>query len=636
MSPSDREDDAALDDLLQPWSYGATPFLTPAMQRSFSGGGGGAAEPTILEEDAEAEPAAPHPSIFTEQLRPTLLHRPSSLLSRRSIASSITSSTRDRVNEPPRPYNLPPGLAASSPIPPSSSASTLRPPLSTNDSSATAVRKRRSWLGGFVAPSAATTAASQALASAATAQPRGARVQYEPPIPLEVQLLLLTTPPPPRKRRPSTAVLVQERAEFLQGEAAVKRAAKAKVEREAVAREKEKNEKEGKEGLVRRLWSSRLSGIYGGGKRGDTTETEAEMETEDEYVKVQGPSALELGGRRWSQQKGSPGGKIDSKSHKEVVPKTWDEYSRFYAAVRLPSPLSTARLTSLQLSAGPARHRRSSFPTPLIVRRQLPLQPTFRSPPPFALRSRPLLRPSPPLARHSHPGRPHRSSRPSRRAIRPSTGTDWSSATCTAVATPQHHHCRLACTVNSVRVVGGEHRRTSRLSSPVHLPLYFRSRPPRLGRFDSTFVHRLARYRRQAPSDLRHFPLTNDNNPSLLPLSLARPRRDAAIPQRKRSRSRSLLVEPQEPLSPRQPPPPSAQRPSRVAGALQPRSQSRRDHSLPLDRCRTLPYHPRIFKYPLTRRLSAALARPRCARDLERREGTDYSRYGEGLAVERE
>lgn len=284
----DREDEdrdettQAVDEILMPYTFGRTPSLKfDALS----------AHPVL--------PPAPQETARPRLERPTLAHRPSSLSSRLSVS---TTSSSVHATAPPRPFALPPGLAAHSPVPPASLASS---------STLTAPRP------------AITHRASQALRTrptVATPQPRSARIDYEPPLPLDVQILLLTTPPPPQRKRPPVA---QHTAE----EQALRDELLA-AERDRVRRANER------EGLVRRFKALRLlnDGVnYLSGRRGSTDET-ADVGVEMAALRAQ--ETLDLNPQRRSKEAGRRSGRMDSRTPAEYVPKTWKDFESAYASVR--------------------------------------------------------------------------------------------------------------------------------------------------------------------------------------------------------------------------------------------------------------------------------------------------------------
>ncbi|BGP31786.1 hypothetical protein JCM10296v2_003560 [Rhodotorula toruloides] len=232
-------------------------------------------------------------------IRPTLSHRPSSLVSRLS-----TSSTGSAGAPPaPRPYALPPGLAARSPVPP--------PSLSSAASTSTITRQDTSQLGGL---SPAYKAASP------NGQPRSARITYEPPIPLDVQLLLLTTPPPPQRKQVIITAPPQAGDEA------------AAAERARRARERDLRDEKS---LVRRVKAFRIinDGVRNlSGRRGS-----GEASDELPMAPLRGSETLDLNRqRRESADSGSRRtGKIDSHTPADFVPKTWNDFEQAYAAGQL-------------------------------------------------------------------------------------------------------------------------------------------------------------------------------------------------------------------------------------------------------------------------------------------------------------
>ncbi|GAA5885469.1 hypothetical protein JCM6882_009631 [Rhodosporidiobolus microsporus] len=382
VSPVDREDDSALDGLLQPYSFGATPTLELSFDLAAESrrGGGGAwmGDSAFLQSQQEMRDQQLRQegrSTPTYDPRPALLHRPSSLLSRRST-SSVASSFVAVPPAPPRPYALPPGLAAHSPIPPSvSSGSTLRPSLSTTASAATTPH-RSSFPSSLLA------------VPVRGAQPRAARTNYEPPLPLDVQWLLLTTPPPPqRKKAPIASAAAAGRDE--------QTAARAQLEKERAV-EREKKDKERKEGLVKRLWSSKLlnSGVQqllsvgggGGGNGGRRPQSMVVTEEEVEMATVRAAETLDL---REARGLGRRSGRIDSRSAVELVPKTWKDFEALYAAGQLdiedppfpplaspPGVSSTfpSRNLPSTSSSQPSPYEAAHFPPPLHLSRITPIR----------------------------------------------------------------------------------------------------------------------------------------------------------------------------------------------------------------------------------------------------------------------
>ncbi|BGP39785.1 hypothetical protein JCM10450v2_003756 [Rhodotorula kratochvilovae] len=268
------ENATAVDEVLVPYTFGRTPSLR-------------------LDElnTSTSSPTLPPPS----DPRPALAHRPSSVSSRRSVSSTASSTV---LQPPPRPYALPPGLAAHSPIPP--------PSLSSGTSSMTIPAAQPTFTsspGRFAAPF-------RPHALAAEARPRAARIAYEPPLPLDVQILLLTTPPPPKRK--GTVLARAEAAAFRQELLAAERARKAKAER-----------KEEKRLGVKAL---RLLGGLAGRK--------SEPPTEEVDLTLKAIETLDLNHPRTKEPRRSSG-RIDSKTPGEYVPKTWKDYEAAYAAGQL-------------------------------------------------------------------------------------------------------------------------------------------------------------------------------------------------------------------------------------------------------------------------------------------------------------
>ncbi|GAA6051327.1 hypothetical protein JCM3770_004485 [Rhodotorula araucariae] len=272
----------AVDEVLVPYTFGRTPSLR-------------------LDElnTSASSPTLPPPS---SDPRPALVHRPSSISSRRSVASTASSTA---LQAPPRPYTLPPGLAAHSPVPP--------PSLSSGTSSMTIPV---SGSGSGSAPSAMRFAAPfRPHALDAAARPRSARIAYEPPLPLDVQILLLTTPPPPPRK--GTVLARHEAAAFRQELLAAERARKAKAER-----------KEEKRLGVKAF---RLLGERVGYRAGRKSEDLAKEEVD---LTLKAIETLDLNHpRRKEPRRGS--GRIDSKTAAEYVPKTWKDYEAAYASGQL-------------------------------------------------------------------------------------------------------------------------------------------------------------------------------------------------------------------------------------------------------------------------------------------------------------
>ncbi|EGU11844.1 Proteophosphoglycan 5 [Rhodotorula toruloides ATCC 204091] len=232
-------------------------------------------------------------------IRPTLSHRPSSLVSR--LSSSSTGSAG--APPAPRPYALPPGLAARSPVPP--------PSLSSAASISTITRQDTSQLLGL-------TPAYKAAPP--HGQPRSARITYEPPIPLDVQLLLLTTPPPPQRKRVVITAPPQAGDEA------------AAAERARRARERDLRDEKS---LVRRVKAFRIinDGVRNlSGRRGS-----GDANDELPMAPLKGSETLDLNRqRRESADSGSRRtGKIDSHTSADFVPKTWKDFEQAYAAGQL-------------------------------------------------------------------------------------------------------------------------------------------------------------------------------------------------------------------------------------------------------------------------------------------------------------
>ncbi|GAA5830335.1 hypothetical protein JCM11251_001312 [Rhodosporidiobolus azoricus] len=368
----EREDDRVLDGLLQPYAFGATPTLELSfgperLDFTAERRGNGANAGWIGDEAfAQAQNEREHHtrdgrSTPSYEPRPSLLHRPSSLTSRRSD-SSAASSFVSVPPAPPRPYALPPGLAAHSPIPPSvSSGSTLRPGPSLN-ASATPTPQILSLPALPLVP-------------VRGVQPRDARTAYEPPLPLDVQWLLLTTPPPPQRKNPPIVSAGATRREE-------QTAARMQLEKER-AIEREKKDKERKEGLVKRLWAGKLLnsgmqqllGVGGGG--GNDVRRPQRMVPVEEEVEMATVKAFETLDLRKGRASGRRSGSIDSRSAIELVPKTWKEFEAMYAAgqldvedppfppLSLPTGISSTFPSRSQLSSLPSPYEAAHYPPPL-------------------------------------------------------------------------------------------------------------------------------------------------------------------------------------------------------------------------------------------------------------------------------
>ncbi|BGP24364.1 proteophosphoglycan 5 [Rhodotorula toruloides] len=274
-------------DVLEAYTFGRTPALK--LDEPVGEGRAGSADGIVRS------------GHFPEQrvIRPTLSHRPSSLVSR--LSSSSTGSAG--APPAPRPYALPPGLAARSPVPP--------PSLSSAASTSTITRQDTSQLTGL---------SPAYKAAAPNGQPRSARITYEPPIPLDVQLLLLTTPPPPpqRKRVVITAPPVGDEA--------------VAAERARRARERDLRDEKS---LVRRVKAFRIinDGVRNLSGRRGSGDADDELPT----APLKGSETLDLNRqRRESADSGSKRtGKIDSHTSADFVPKTWKDFEQAYAAGQL-------------------------------------------------------------------------------------------------------------------------------------------------------------------------------------------------------------------------------------------------------------------------------------------------------------
>ncbi|BGP13884.1 hypothetical protein JCM10213_002523 [Rhodosporidiobolus nylandii] len=293
-SPSSTEHDSenAQDGSLAygtPYAFGATPTLESSLAEQF-------VRRTVEGSGALLSPlGVPYP---TERRH----KRPDSLVSRGSTASMASSTSASRAAAP-RPFTLPPGLAANSPLPPSSTsgASTLRPGPS---------------------PALSSTGSPSYFHAGRPARgPRNARVAYEPPIPLDVQWLLMTTPPPPRQK-PGIAQGAAARQRQYEEEAGLQ-AQKARKERDHLARN------EG-EGLIKRLWASRL--LNGGKKQQHSQGVDGETDLDTKTVRALDPLDLSSSSRRTSTFTRAKTGRLDSTSGAQAVPKSWSEYEGRYAA----------------------------------------------------------------------------------------------------------------------------------------------------------------------------------------------------------------------------------------------------------------------------------------------------------------
>jgi len=311
------ETTTAIDEVLVPYTFGRTPSLkldTPA--------------------------AGDRLPLTARTVRPRLEHRTSSHSSYSSIGTSAAGPAA------PRPYALPPGLAHS-PHPPAP------PPLASPGLAS------YSPTGPYrtVAPPSSSRPAQPIPRSTLpgpgmSAAPRSARISYEPPIPLDVQILLLTTPPPPAPASASA----QQRTSFSTSTSASSRAATlarsdAQAYRdELLAAERARRAREDKRlaGKARRLLSGGVSYLSGGGG-GSGRRSDERAAADDEGVPTRQLESLDLGSRsRRSRDSRRGTGQIDSSTAVEFVPKTWEEYTAAYAAVRrlLLFPLLLARALS--------------------------------------------------------------------------------------------------------------------------------------------------------------------------------------------------------------------------------------------------------------------------------------------------
>lgn len=285
-------DGAAADgerDALEAYTFGRTPALTLG---DAVGEGRASGDGTVVR-------SGQHPE--QRVLRPTLAHRPSSLVSR--LSTSSTGSGAGALPAP-RPYAVPPGLAAQSPVPP--------PSLSSAASTSTITRQDTSQFSAF--PSAP-------RAAVPNGQPRSARITYEPPIPLDVQLLLLTTPPPPQRKK----VVITAPAAKTGDEAAA-------AERARRARERDLRDEKS---LVRRVKAFRL--INDGVRNFSGRRPSEEAGPELPMTPLKGSETLDLNRQRRDSAESASRrtGRIDSHAPAEFVPKTWKDFELAYAAGQL-------------------------------------------------------------------------------------------------------------------------------------------------------------------------------------------------------------------------------------------------------------------------------------------------------------
>ncbi|GAA6027091.1 hypothetical protein JCM8097_006104 [Rhodosporidiobolus ruineniae] len=414
--PSDRDDDRALDDLLQgggdshdaplgePYSFGATPrldFAFPGQGGDGAGAGGGLGAKGEEEEEREEEAVQQVPT--PREGRPGFLRRPSSLLSSRRSSSSSTSlvvlpttttagAVSPAVDSQPsafsRPFALPPGLSSSTPIPPSISSSsiTARPTL-TSSTSHSHPGSSSSLRPSALRRSSYPSTAAQASTSTSTFTPRAARISADPPLPLEIQWLLLTTPPPPKVGK-------AKRSAFAESAARQEQEAQAEARRMSQVAAEEKKER-GKEGLVKRLWAMRLlnNPAFSSGRRASAPElSSAPPVPLAEPAMMRAPETLDLGLARRASLEGQNlrrSGRIDSRSAAEVVPKTWKDYEAMYAAGQLdiedppfpPLTSPTGATTTFPSRARPAvdltkpsPYELAHFPAPLHLSPVTPIR----------------------------------------------------------------------------------------------------------------------------------------------------------------------------------------------------------------------------------------------------------------------
>ncbi|GAA5968247.1 hypothetical protein JCM11641_003782 [Rhodosporidiobolus odoratus] len=318
---------------LRPFAFAATPSLAPAVQQPPAG--------------STMKPAAPGAALLSPRR-----DNPTSPFLSRSASSLLPSST---IAAPPTPpaqvtdSRAPSILRSASPLPPALSSSSATRPPSPTYLGATKPMLRNPF-----------------LSSSMPAQPRAARVDYEPPLPLEMQMLLLTTPAPPRRQQPTFEAYALARQAYLDEQ----------EERKARLAEQAGKERNWKSGLVKKVWALRGNGITNrSGKR-------PEISGPQRVLHTAGGGSLAVGAARarWLPPRRAENGtgRIDSKSAAEVVPRSWQEYERLYANGDLDvedppfPPLSSPRDSTLFISTRQAPpslaftpYEAAHFPAPL-------------------------------------------------------------------------------------------------------------------------------------------------------------------------------------------------------------------------------------------------------------------------------
>ncbi|GAA5939409.1 hypothetical protein JCM3775_001702 [Rhodotorula graminis] len=338
------ETTTAVDEVLVPYTFGRTPSLK-------------------LDVDHRLP-------LASRTVRPRLEHRTSS---HSSYSSSIGIAAPppqqpSGVLPAPRPYALPPGLAHSPQPPPLAS-----PGLASY-----------SPTGPFRTVAPPSTRPVQPFPRSGVpsmAAPRSARISYEPPIPLDVQILLLTTPPPPAPASRTSLSSVSSRASTLA------RSDAQAYRDELLAAERARRAREDKRlaGKARRLLSGSVSYLSGGGggtagRRGEDL-AGGTARDDDAGVPTKAFESLDLNRSRGSRDSRRGAGRIDSTTAVEFVPKTWDEYTAAYAAGQLDledppfPPLGALLSISATFPSAAAPHRAGAaslspyeaahFPAPL-------------------------------------------------------------------------------------------------------------------------------------------------------------------------------------------------------------------------------------------------------------------------------
>lgn len=300
-----------VDEVLVPYTFGRTPSLR-------------------LDERPDRSSLATQAQQATSSSRPRLEGQRSNSYSSIGSSAGAPSISTTQHHAPPRPYTLPPGLA-NSPEPAAPPPPLASPGLASYSPT------------GPIRPAVAPRPTAQPFPRTATTAPgasgpRSARIAYEPPIPLDVQILLLTTPPPPPSA--SATALAHAAGAGTTGPATLARGETQAYRDELLAAERARRAREDKRlaGKARRLLSGGVNYLSGGGGRraDELAALSPRGAAEEEANTLRGLETLDLNrSQRRTRESGRANGRIDSKTPAEHVPKTWRDYEAAYAAVRL-------------------------------------------------------------------------------------------------------------------------------------------------------------------------------------------------------------------------------------------------------------------------------------------------------------